>query len=174
MPKLNLVDNTYAKDFISTLSERLTRHFDLEYETNKFDNYFNLSAYHRSDFNKTFLTRSTVYEGFSVFEHILVRYVKNFDIKEFEDFKNMLIDITPKLSNPNKFHKRTVITGIIISENKLNPKLSKMVKKFFYRKSYKYCFHGWSETQIIVSSVSDKQVFFPKNGKEFRKLFTDF
>lgn len=174
MPRLASIENTYAKNFVYTLSERLMRHFDLEYETHKFDNYFHLCAYHRSDFNKTFLTRSTVYEGFSVFEHVLVRYVKNFDVKECEDFQNTLIEITPKLSNPNKFHKKTIITGIIIAEDNLNPLLSKMVRKFFHRKNYKYCFHGWSETQMIACSVLGKQVYFPKNSKEFRKLFTDF
>lgn len=174
MPRLDSIENVYAKNFIYTLSERLMRHFDLEYETYKFDNYFHLSAYHRSDFNKSFLTRATVYEGFSVFEHILIRSVKNFDVEDFSSFKNMLINISPKLSNPNKFHKRSVITGLIISESSLDTELSKMVSKFFHRQNYKYCFNGWSETQMIVCSLADRVVYFPKNSKEFRKLFIDF
>jgi len=173
MQKLDSIRDNCVNDFIDILSKKLARHFDIEYDTYKFDNYFHLYAYHKTDFNKSFLTRSTVYEGFSIFEHFLVRSVKDFNLHDFEAFKKTLIEITPHISNPNKFHKRSIITGLIISENSLDPKLSTLVKKFFYRKNYKYCFHGWSETKIAIYSIPDKKVYLPRDNKELKKLFID-
>lgn len=169
------IQNEKAKKYIFNLSEKLMRHFDLEYEISKEGEHFELYAFHRNDFRKSFITRSTVYEGYSVFEHILVRVVKDCDSKCVEDFQQMLIRITPILANPNKFHKRSIITGIILSENSLKPDLEQVVRKFFYRVSYKWCFHGWSETQMAIVSLKDNNVYLPKTRKkELNKLLFDF
>lgn len=174
MAKLH-IENENVKKYIFGISERLMRHFDLEYEISKENEYFDLYAFHRNDFFKSFITRSTVYEGYSVFEHILLRFIKDLNDNDIENFQEMLINLTPILSNPNKFHKRSIITGIIVTESSLEKKWEKMVKKFFYKVNYKLLFHGWSETQYVIVSISDKNVYLPKmRKKELKLLLSEF
>ena len=150
MAKLH-IDNENVKKYIFSVSEKLMRHFDLEYEITKEDEYFDLYAFHRNDFFKSFITKSTVYEG------------------------NMLIRLTPILSNPNKFHKRSLITGILVTESPLEKEWEKITKKFFYKVNYKLLFHGWSETQYAIVSMTDKNVYLPKmRKKELKLLLSDF
>ncbi len=173
MSNLKSIQDEESKQCIYNLSERLMRHFDISYETSKVEEFFHLYAYHRNDFNKSFLTKSTVYEGYSVFEHILVRHVDHFDISTFENFKNTLINITPSLVSANKYHKRSVVTGIIICSTPVTEECLALVRQFFLRKTYKLCFHGWSETQMLVYSTATKNIYYPKNNsKELKKLFS--
>ena len=124
MAKLH-IDNENVKKYIFSVSEKLMRHFDLEYEITKEDEYFDLYAFHRNDFFKSFITKSTVYEGYSVFEHMLLRFIKELKNEDIENFQNMLIRLTPILSNPNKFHKRSLITGILVTESPLDKEWEK-------------------------------------------------
>ena len=96
MARLN-IDNEEVKKYIFSLSEKLMRHFDLEYQINKENEYFDLYAFHRNDFFKSFITTSTVYEGYSVFEHMLVRFIKNCTLENIEEFQDMLVRLTPIL-----------------------------------------------------------------------------
>lgn len=174
MARLN-IDNESVKKYIYSISEKLMRHFDLEYQIEKENEYFDLYAFHQNNFFKSFITRSTVYEGYSVFEHILVRFIKECKDEDLQKFEDMLVRLTPILSNPNKFHKRSIITGIVITEDSLKPEWEKRVKKFFYRVSYKLLFHGWSETQYTIISIKDKNLYLPKmRKKELNTLLSDF
>ena len=174
MAKLH-IENENVKKYIFNVSEKLMRHFDLEYEITKEDEYFDLYAFHRNDFFKSFITKSTVYEGYSVFEHMLLRFIKDLKKEDIESFQDMLIRLTPILSNPNKFHKRSVITGIIVTESPLDKEWEKMTRKFFYKVNYKLLFHGWSETQYAIVSMTDKNVYLPKmRKKELKLLLSDF
>ena len=170
MAKLH-IDNENVKKYIFNVSEKLMRHFDLEYEITKEDEYFDLYAFHRNDFFKSFITKSTVYEGYSVFEHMLLRFIKELKKEDIENFQEMLIRLTPILSNPNKFHKRSVITGILVTESPLEKEWEKMAKKFFYKVNYKLLFHGW----YAIVSMTDKNVYLPKmRKKELKLLLSDF
>ena len=106
---------------------------------------------------------------------MLVRFIKNCTLENIEEFQDMLVRLTPILSNPNKFHKRSIITGIIITDISLEKEWEKIVKKFFYRVSYKLSFHGWSETEYAIVSIKDKSVYLPKmRKKELKNLLLDF
>ena len=131
MSRLYNIDNENVKNYIYSISSKLMRHFDLEYQVEIENEYFDLYAFHRNDFFKSFLTRSTVYEGYSIFEHILVRYIPVCRNEDIDNFKNMLIRISPLLSKPNKFHKRSIITGIIITDSVLDSEYLKFIKKSY-------------------------------------------
>ncbi len=162
-----------AKSYIDSISSVLERHFDITLGATIEHENFDLYACYRANYHKSFLTRSTVYEGFSVFEHILLRVYNKLSYGDFEDFKQMLINLTPIVSNANKTHKQSIITGVILCEDEVDSSFEKIVKKFFYRKSYKLCFHGWSETVIAIYSLKTKKAYLPKTNKNLKKLFVD-
>ncbi len=161
------------KNAINSISNVLERHFDIKHNETITNEHFDFYAYYRANYHKSFLTRSTVYEGFSVFEHILLRVYDELTIKDFEDFKQMLVELTPTVADVNKMHKKSVITGIILCKDNIDDNFEKLVKKFFYRKSYKLCFYGWSETQIAIYSLKTKKAYLPKTNKDLQKLFVD-
>ncbi len=162
-----------VQNSIKAISNVLTKHFDIKYNESIDGKYFDLYAYYKADYYKSFLTRSTVYEGFSIFEHIVLRVCDKLNARDIEKFKAMLIKLTPKLTNADKLHKKSLITGIIICEDEVDMNFAKTVKKFFYRKSYRLCFHGWSETQIVIYSLKTKTAYLPKTNKDLKKLFAD-
>ncbi len=159
-----------GKKYLSLISERLMGHFDLTFNDTKNNESFDLYAFHQNNFFKSFITKSTVYEGFSVFEHMLFKYEKNYSLEKLQEFQNFLIELSPILANPNKLHKKSLITGLIICEDSVPQELKKSVEKFFFRKSYKFCFHGWSETNCVVVSLADKSIFCPKGYSGLKKL----
>ncbi len=174
MGSLKSIKDENAKNVIYRLSEALMRHFDLHFEKTIQDEFFHLYAYHRNDFGKSFLTKSTVYEGYSVFEHIFVRYVDTFKEEDFEDFKDLLIYMTSETVKPNKTHKKSLVTGIIICNSSVDENIKKLNKKFHIRKEYKFCFHGWSETQMFIYSMKDKDIYSPKrNAKDLEKVLSE-
>lgn len=156
--------------YLNTLFDRLIKYFDVKRNVIQHNEAFDLYAYHRRDFFKSFLTRSTVYEGFSLYEYILVRTIKYADEKIILDFQNGLKDITTVIVNPNKFHKKTTIIGVLVVEEKVSDNIAKHARKFFFRKTYKFSFRGWSETQMAIVSLNDKKLYYPKHLKELNKL----
>ncbi len=164
-----MTDN--AKNYFTQIASRLKSHFNLHYNEEKNNQFFDLYAYHQNNFYKSFLTRTTVYEGFSVFEHMLFRYEKECSKETLLDFQKSLTELSPILANPTKLHKKSSITGAIICEGSIPKDLKKPVEKFFLRKNYKFCFHGWSETTCVVVSLADKLIYIPKGYKGLQKLF---
>lgn len=162
-----------VKNAIGSISNVLKRHFDITYNKTIADESFDFYAYYRANYHKSFLTRSTVYEGFSVFEHILLRVCNKLTVDDFESFKQTFINLTPTLADANKMHKKSIITGIILCEDEIDDSFKKLVQRFFYRKSYKMCFHGWSETQIAIYSLKTNTAYLPKANKDLKKLFVD-
>ncbi|MFI3257276.1 MAG: hypothetical protein R3Y36_03135 [Spirochaetales bacterium] len=161
-------DNAY----LDTISERLSRHFDVHRNITKEGEFFDLYAYHQNNFHKSFITKSTVYEGFSIYEHMAVRLTQTLSEEALQDFQNMLITLTPSFANPNKMHKKSVITGIIICQSPLFPGIKKYTEKFSYRRNYKFCFHGWSETYCAVVSPADKTIYVSKGNKDLKKFLS--
>ncbi len=160
-----------AKSYFSQIADKLASHFNLHCNEGIGNEYFDLYAFHQNNFFKSFITRATVYEGFSVFEHMLFRYEKDFSKDKLDAFQKALIQISPVVSNPNKMHKKSTITGVIICESSIPAELKKPVEKFFYRKNYKFCFNGWSETTCVIVSLADKLIYIPKGYKGLQKLF---
>ncbi len=160
-----------AKNYFTQIANRLRQHFNLHYNEEKYNTFFDLYAFHQNNFFKSFLTRATVYEGFSVFEHMFFKYEKDYTIEKLEEFQKYLIENSQNIANPNKLHKKSTITGVIICENSVPTELKKNVEKFFLRKNYKFCFHGWSETTCVVVSLADKLIYIPKGYKGLEKLF---
>ncbi len=164
------VDKSQA--YYASIAEQLTRYFDLETNTQKYEEPFNLYAFHQNDFTKSFLTKASVYEKYSVFEHLLFRTVTGCTVDLVEDFCSTLVKLTPLLANPNKFHKKTVINGILVCTDSIPKEIEKKIKKFFYRKEYKWCFHGWSETSIAIVSLADNTVYFSNKNKNLKSLIS--
>ena len=53
MARLN-IENESVKKYIYSISEKLMRHFDLEYQIEKENEYFDLYAFHQNNFFKSF------------------------------------------------------------------------------------------------------------------------
>lgn len=164
------MEKTYVKSYIQKIEKRLDFHFDVHYDHALFGETFDLYAYHKNNFFKSFITKSTVYEGYSVFEHILIRAAEEINDKDVLKFQEMLRNISPSLSNPNKFHKKSVITGILISNKSISENSLKLARNFFYRKTYKLSLNGWSETQMALVSLENRELCHPKNKKDIKTL----
>lgn len=165
----SLADN--AKKYLSHLEIRLKNNFDLFYNKKIKDFTFDLYGYHKNVFSKSFITKATVYETFSVFEHLLCTYETDCSIESLNFFQNKLKEITPEIANPDKYHKQSTIVGILICENTVPSQIKKNVEKFAYHKNYKWSFHGWSETICVVVSLAEQCVYIPKGYKNLKKLF---
>ncbi len=161
-----------AKIWLLGLASRLTRHFDLYYNHKIGDSFFDLYAYHKNVFSKSFITKATVYESFNVFEHMLFKYEKDFSREELTQFQDRLKELTLQLVESDKFHKQSTIIGVVVCENTVPVELKKSVKKYIYRKNYKFSFWGWSETTCVVISLADKTVYLSRGNKNLKKLFT--
>ena len=83
-----------------------------------------------------------------------------------------LIEILDILVEPNGEHMSSVITGVIVLENKPNMDIIDSVKKFKYHKGFAFGFKGWADIRLILVAMNDKYIVTNKKGKEVRKVYS--
>ena len=91
MARLN-IDNESVKKYIYSMSEKLMRHFDLEYQINKENEYFDLYAFHQNNFFKSFITRSTVMKAILFLSMFWFVILKNARTKNCKSSRICLLD----------------------------------------------------------------------------------
>jgi len=101
----------------------------------------------------------------------LVKYydkIVNYDIDKMSE---LLKDSLEKLVKPHPDHMKTVITGVMLTSSPISDELKPVIKKYKYKKAFKFYMYGWAEIRLIVIDLSSKQVLCNPAGKEVQKFY---
>lgn len=85
-------------------------------------------------------------------------------LKRFQEIINRHAE---KYIPAHQEHMSTILVGLIITDQKLDPTILKEVRRFRKIKFLKYGFHGWSETYIAIINPHEKSLQVHPKGKAF-------
>lgn len=159
-------------NYLDIIERRLKNNFDLSrnYAINNY--YFDLFAKYNARTERYILTRKTVIDAMESYEYCLIKYFDNLDKYYLKAYMESLIEILDILVEPNGEHMSSVITGVIVLENKPNMDIIDSVKKFKYHKGFAFGFKGWADIRLILVAMNDKYIVTNKKGKEVRKVYS--
>ncbi|AYO29532.1 MAG: hypothetical protein PWR06_2685 [Thermoanaerobacteraceae bacterium] len=109
-----------------------------------------------------------------VYEAHEYRFVKSFaslELQDIEGFTEWMKGEIENLVKPDTTHMCTTLTGVIIAENGIDPKVEKYINRYKYTRYFNFGIKGWCDIRLIgVDGVSDR-VVANKKGREVIKDF---
>ncbi|MDO4753651.1 MAG: hypothetical protein Q4A41_01485 [Bacillota bacterium] len=109
--------------------------------------------------SRYFAVKKVEIYAFSNFEHIFLHKAEgHFSLGDFDSVIEHLKEHLDDIVNPNHEHMSSVIT-LIVECDSLDEELIKKIRKFKYRKSYKFGFWGWADMKVMVIDRSAGKAF---------------
>lgn len=155
----------------SLLEERLQRNFDLErdyiYQDMKLDL---LAKYYVRNEKYVFTKKATIY-AFENNELCMIKHFCHIDQEGLNQYTELLKAAVGDFVNSHNEHMSTLITGVIVVDEPLDPEILNQVRKFKFHKSFAFGFKGWADIALVLVSLRQNEVITNKKGKEVEKAY---
>ena len=139
--------------------------FTLNYET------FNLYAYGSFTLGRTFITAKDIIDKFYTNEHVFIKYINNLDMLFLNEFIDNIISIHNNLITPDKNHKSSYFTYVILYNNCSDLSAMRIIKKFKYEKVYKFYFYGFSQIRLLAINLNTQSIINNRCGRNIKKMY---
>lgn len=158
-------------EYLDKIQAKLTESFDIErdYEINGYD--IDMFAEHHMRTEQYVITRKTVINAIETNEFCFIKYFDNIDEREVENFTGVLIDAIDKVIDFEDGHMSSIMTGVIVLDNKPREEVLKMVEKYKYQKGFAFGFKGWVDIRLLLVTMDDKYIVSNKKGKEVIEVY---
>ncbi len=159
------------EECLEKIEEKLSKFFDIEriYHYKKLE--FDLFAKSHVRNEKYFASKKVTVYAFENNEYNFTKIYKELDQRQLEEFTEHLKAAAGDFVEPDREHMSSIVTGVIITENPLDEKLKKDVRKFKFMKSFSLGFKGWVYVRLIVIDLQRKEVTTNKRGDEVKKFY---
>ena len=158
--------------YLQFIERKYQKHFSVYNDFELFNMNFDIYAKFSEVGGRTFITHADVIDRYEVYEHCFVKSFNKLEINEVENFSEFLKALTINFVKPNKEHKSTKITGVLVSDEPISNEVVKLIESFKHTKYYKFLLQGYSDVRLLAVDLSNKKVFSNKVGKEVKKVFT--
>jgi len=158
-------------EYLQLIQKKYKKHFLVYNDFQLFNMNFDLYAKYSEVAGRTFITGTDVIDKYEVHEHCFVKTFNKIDINEAESFSQFLKNLTIDFVKPNKEHKSTKITGVLVSDEPISKEVVKFIESFKHTKYYKLLLYGYSDVRLLAVDLSNKKVFSNRVGKEVKKVF---
>lgn len=157
--------------YLNTIEKRLEKNFDSirNYTINNYD--FDFFARYNARIERYILTKNTVIDTIENNEYCFVKFFYSLDEDHLKVYTDSLIGTINILVNPTKEHMYSIITGVIVLENKPSINIIDTIKRFKYHKGFAFGFKGWVDIRLILIAMNDKYIVTNKKGKEVSKVY---
>lgn len=157
--------------YIDNLAEKLSAYFDIERDWDFEDLHCDLYARSYIKNEKFFFTKAAKIYGFENHEHCLVKYYHRLGMQELDNFIEVLKRAADKLVVPDEEHMSSIITGVLVVNEKPDADVEDTVKRFKYHKGFAFGFKGWMDIRLILVHPQSRQVITNKKAKEVAKFY---
>ncbi|MCF6094990.1 hypothetical protein L1765_13570 [Microaerobacter geothermalis] len=159
------------QDYLSMLEERYSKFFNIHKNVKIHEDHFSLYAYSEIHNEKYFGSKSLKIWRAENYEHCFVKTFSDFNEHDFSRFTAFLESAVETHVRPHHEHMSTTITGVALIPVKLTPSIEKRVRKYSYRKNFKWTLYGWAEVRLIIVSLSEGKVCTNRKGREVAKFY---
>ena len=158
-------------DYLQIIEKRLEKSFDI-YKDYSINNYvFDLFAKHNARTERYILTKKTVLDAMENNEYCLINFLDKLDENDLKSYIDGLLEIIDVLVKPTKEHMSSIITGVIVLDNKPSINVIKAIKRFKYNRGFAFGFKGWVDIRLILVAMKDKHIVTNKKGREVRRVY---
>lgn len=160
-----------AKAYIDDLHDRYSLFYDTKKDVNILNETINIFAQFNDIQGRTFLTSKDIIDTFEINEICFVKHFDSFDATYLSQFIEFLKKAVLKYVEPKQGHMCSYITGVIITEDHLDDKLKRLIRKFKYSKSYFFTLQGWSEVRLLLINPAKEEIIANKPGRKVIKFY---
>ena len=157
--------------YIDELFIKYNKNFNVSKNIELCEKKINLFAEHKGIGGRTFVTQKDIIDKFEFNEYCIVSVYNKINIEDAVEYTNYLKSLINALVKPNKEHKCSTITGVMVCDTSIDKSTENFIKNFKYTKSYKLYFHGWSDIRLILVDLSNNLVIPNKQGKKVKKVY---
>jgi len=160
-----------ATNYIDDLFIKYNKNFSVSKNIELCEKKINLFAEHKGIGGRTFITQKDIIDKFEFNEYCIVNVYNSVNIDDAVEYTEYLKTLINALVKPNKEHKSSTITGVMVCNTSIDKSTEYFIKKFKYTKPYKLYFHGWSDIRLIFVDLSNNLVIPNKQGKKVKKVY---
>lgn len=158
-------------EYIELLEKRLERHFEIRRAAAPLGEELELFARHRSDSVRTLISQKDVIDGFWEEELIFVQRIGRATREAVSSAARMLVRAADELVQPDREHKSSVLTAVLVAEGGLDPAAERELRRFRWSRPYKFFFHGFADARILVADCSSDTVTASPLAKRSLRAF---
>ena len=158
-------------EYLDKIQAKLTESFDIErdYDINGYP--IDMFAEHHMRTEQYIITRKTVINAIETNEFCFIKYFPSIDEREVENFTEVLKDAINIVIDFEDGHMSTIMTGVIVLDNRPREEIEKMVEKYKYQKGFAFGFKGWVDIRLLLVTMDDKYIVSNKKGKEVIEVY---
>ncbi|NMB07539.1 MAG: hypothetical protein GX981_04005 [Tissierellia bacterium] len=158
-------------NYLNIIKKRLEKNFDLIFDYSINNHEIDLFGKFNMKTERYILTKKTVIDTMENNEYCFIKYFNNLNKAYLEDYTDFLIKSIDTLVKPNRDHMSSIITGVLVVENKPNEEFIDFIEKFKYHKGFAFGFNGWVDIRLILVAMKDNYIVTNKKGKEVKKVY---
>lgn len=159
------------ENYLNTIRKRLERSFDLveNYNINNYE--IDLFGEFNMKTERYIVSKKAVIDTMENNEFLFIKYFKNLNKADLEFYINFLIENIDKLIEPSRDHMSSVITGVLVLDNRPDEEIIRAVEKFKYQKSFAFGFKGWVDTRLVLVIMKENHIITSKKGREVKEVY---
>lgn len=159
------------ENYLNTIRKRLERSFDLveNYNINNYE--IDLFGEFNMKTERYIVSKKAVIDTMENNEFLFIKYFKNLNKADLEFYINFLIENIDKLIEPSRDHMSSVITGVLVLDNRPDEEIIRAVEKFKYQKSFAFGFKGWVDIRLVLVIMKENHIITSKKGREVKEVY---
>ncbi|MCL0073240.1 hypothetical protein M1O57_04975 [Dehalococcoidia bacterium] len=121
---------------------------------------------------KFFLSRKATLGAWETNEYCLVEgHQAGLGAAKVRDFAAFLVRAADELVKPHEEHMSSVISGILVSEQGVDPEAIRIGTRFKHDRSFWFGIRGWYSVRLLLVDLSSGQVYASPKGKGVMKSY---
>lgn len=125
-----------------------------------------LAIYQRRDERYMISKKIKVY-GVENQQIVFTTLCNKLTIDEVRDFQKTIEKNISEYIPENNEHMSTIVLGIIVTDQDIDEKIAKEVKRYRRLKFIKFGLHGWVEMYTVLINLQDRYTHIHSKGKSF-------
>lgn len=159
------------QEFLSILTEGLKSNFDVTGETEICGRRFDLVGQYRERVSRYMISKQKEIYAYQSYEHIMYSH---FEVAPTEvDIGKLRLWLEEQLSDIIQIdseHMSSVVTIIWSSNEPIEKKVAKSIKRFRLYQSFQFGLKGWVNVKLVHVDLSQKRMVSNRMGRDVSKL----
>lgn len=158
-------------EYLNNIEKKLENSFDIERDFMLNDYKYDMFAEFHSRTERYILTRKTVIDAIETNEYCFIKYFTKIDENHLQKFIDLLIESIDSVINFDDGHMSSIITGVMILDNKPSSHIIELVEKFKFHKGFAFGFRGWVDIRLLLTAMNQNYIVANKKGREVLEVY---
>lgn len=165
-----MASTDYLQKFVHELTNKYVPFFDVERDEILGSTPLAFKAEYKRRDERYMITKNIKIWSVENQQFVFVSMMPKIVTVDFiEQFKRDLEKSIQKYIPKHGEHMSSVFLGIIVTDQNIEKKVLKGVKRYRKVKFIKFGFHGWAEIYVAIVDIKQMQLFIHPKGRQFVK-----